>query len=89
MLYSSIILFAVIDCNNVFLIIFQEFQRSDVVIAPNYYSIKHIQNVNNYTNYSFKIDKINEVGLVLIDITLHDWSQDDKNNHQCTYHIMT
>ena len=45
MLYTLIILFAVIDCNNFFFEFFQEYQNGDVVMynydnAPNYYFIK-------------------------------------------------
>ena len=75
MLCTLIILFAVIDCNNCFFEFFQEYQNGDVVMynydnAPNYYFIKTIQNIDNYTDYPFKINKINDIGLILIDITL-------------------
>ena len=64
-----------------FLKIFQQYQKGDVAIyydnAPNYYFISTIQNIDNYTDYPFKIYKINDIGLVLIDIALNDWSQGD------------
>ena len=53
--------------------------------APNYYFIKTIQNSDHYTDYTFKINKIKDIGLVLIDITLNDWSQDDDEQQPSMY----
>ena len=69
---------------------FQEYQNGDVVTynydnAPNHYLIKTIQNIDNYTDYTFTINKINDVGLVLIDTTLKNWSQDGGEQQPSMY----
>ena len=50
--------------------------------APNHYFIKTIENIDNYTNYPFELTKINDIGLVLIDITFNDKSQNSTSDEQ-------
>ena len=40
--------------------------------SPRYGIVLNVQNVNNYRDFSFKIDKIHDIGVILLDLSLPD-----------------